>query len=187
MNPWVNAQIKNLICSLFKCHGREPVGIYFKNSFTAPGFMAATGDFDNDGALDLYCPGGDYIFLNNGAADFVPISNIGLPNTSSDDPRCASLADIDNDGDLDIISTHKDGHNVLLQNDLLSSNCWIKVTLKRANGQIGPFGSKILVYVEGHIGENNYLLGFSELASQQGYLAQNQPTIHFGLADAEAV
>jgi hypothetical protein len=28
VNPWVNAQIKNLICSLFKCHGREPVGLY---------------------------------------------------------------------------------------------------------------------------------------------------------------
>jgi len=28
VSPWVNAQTKNRAYSLFKCHGRKPVGIY---------------------------------------------------------------------------------------------------------------------------------------------------------------
>ncbi|MBT8351536.1 MAG: VCBS repeat-containing protein, partial [Deltaproteobacteria bacterium] len=77
---------------------------YFLTSMLAPGFMANVGDFDNDGDVDIYCPGDNRIFLNNGNSRFTPSSHIGLIDTSASDPRCTSLADVDNDGDIDIIN-----------------------------------------------------------------------------------
>jgi len=159
----------------------------FTASFSAPGYMAAVADFDNDGDLDFYCPGDDRIFLNNGSANFDAVSNLGLPNTSSIDPRCASLSDIDDDGDLDIINIHKSGYNVLLRNDSIFSNYSIKVKLKRQSGQIGAFGTKIYIYESGHVGDANYLIALQEVSSQQGYLAQNEPVLHFGVGQRQFV
>jgi len=77
-------------------------------------FGAATGDIDNDGDLDLlFAAGGSQtanfrsgILLNLGNAEFLDITDgIGVETLSSSiESLGINLADIDNDGDLDIMA-----------------------------------------------------------------------------------
>jgi hypothetical protein len=68
-------------------------------------------DLDNDGDLDLYFSGQPNsssssiftrIYTNNGSGVFTQVTNAGLPNIRW---RGAAIADVDNDGDQDIVMT----------------------------------------------------------------------------------
>lgn len=68
-------------------------------------------DLDNDGDLDLYYSGSatsspssvfTHIYRNNGSGDFTKVTNTALPNILR---RGAAIADVDNDGDQDIVMT----------------------------------------------------------------------------------
>ncbi len=76
------------------------------------GMGAATGDYDNDGDIDLYLTnfGPNVLYRNNGNGTFTDITReagttAGAPAASLDDPRWSSSAafvDYDHDGDLDL-------------------------------------------------------------------------------------
>jgi hypothetical protein len=67
------------------------------------GMGVATGDYDNDGDLDLYltCFGSNVLYRNNGNGTFTDVTR----EAGVDDPRwssSASFVDYDRDGDLDL-------------------------------------------------------------------------------------
>ena len=69
----------------------------FQAAPTPLGFAAqCLGDVDGDGDLDAV--GGDVAFLNDGTGTFLPTA-AGTPNL-----LCLDLADLDEDGDLDVLS-----------------------------------------------------------------------------------
>lgn len=81
---------------------------------------AVTGDFDNDGDIDIFMPTSDdrdLYFRNNGAGSF---DEIGEQSgfTAVTDGYAAGAADIDNDGDLDIYVTAavEPGHYLYINN-----------------------------------------------------------------------
>jgi FG-GAP-like repeat/Secretion system C-terminal sorting domain len=78
---------------------------------TAGNSQAIFKDLDNDGDLDLYFSGQatsnpaslfTRIYTNNGSGVFTQVPNAGLPNILW---RGAAIADVDNDGDQDIVMT----------------------------------------------------------------------------------
>ncbi|MEY3241111.1 MAG: hypothetical protein RIR11_2549, partial [Bacteroidota bacterium] len=78
---------------------------------TAGNSQAIFKDLDNDGDLDLYFSGQatsnpaslfTRIYKNNGSGVFTQVLNAGLPNILW---RGAAIADVDNDGDQDIVMT----------------------------------------------------------------------------------
>jgi hypothetical protein len=142
------------------------------------GLTAGLADLDNDTDLDLVLPGYPNVLLNNGSGTFVlgppfpgPASGFPVP-----DVRTVAFADIDNDGDPDFTLTAKFGRPYLVRNDF-NSGQWLKVGLFATNGQVGAFGAKIKVFAAG----TSTLLGYREVKSSFGYLAQDDPVIHFGL------
>jgi len=155
----------------------------FKQSFSnTDGYMGGFADLDNDGDVDLVFAGDDVCYLNGGRGHFtigppVPVSGIN-------DPRGIAFADIDGDGDVDFAIGCKRSRNWLVRNNFNSGN-WLKVRLISPSGQAGAFGAKTRVYPAGQAGEK--LLGFRESRSNNGYLGQNDPVLHFGLGSRESV
>lgn len=81
---------------------------------------ATTGDFDNDGDLDIIIPtreDRDLYFRNNGDGSFSEIGEqVGF--TFVTDGRSAAAGDIDNDGDLDVyVTAHIEQGHYLYIND----------------------------------------------------------------------
>lgn len=141
------------------------------------GYMGGFADLDHDGDLDLIFSGDDKCYLNDGDGNF----SVGpeVPVSGTDSPRAIAFADIDNDGDLDFAIGVKRSRNWLVRNDFNGGN-WLKVKLVSPYGQAGAFGARVSVFPAGQIGEG--LLGLREARSNNGYLSQNQPVLHFGLA-----
>ena len=76
-----------------------------------------TGDLNGDGNLDLvYCLGGNFDQIGwqagNGSFGFGPVRAISTGTATGDEPRDIHLADVDGDGDLDVLGCN------YLSNDL---------------------------------------------------------------------
>ncbi|NQT24343.1 CRTAC1 family protein [candidate division KSB1 bacterium] len=147
------------------------------------GYMGAFADLDNNGTLDLVFPQEGPCYLNNGNGNF--IEGVDLPLEGITDPRAIAFSDFDLDGNLDFVISDKHSHLSLIRNNSFYLNRWLKVKLSSPNGQAGAFGSKITLFSAGHLGSE--ILGFREARSQNGYLAQNDPVLHFGLEYNESV
>jgi len=148
------------------------------------GLTAGLADLDNDTDLDLVLPGLPVVLLNDGRGIFgvgpaFPGPASGFPTP---DVRSAAFADIDLDGDLDFTVTAKYGRPYLVRNDFNAGE-WLAVGLIGPQGQAGAFGAKIRVFAAG----TRTQLGFRELKSSTGYLAQDDPVMHFGLGTATLV
>ena len=135
--------------------------------------MGGFADLDNDGDLDLVFAGDDVSYLNDGTGAF----SVGpsIPVGGIDDPRAIAFADVDGDGDVDFAVGAKRSTNWLIRNDKDSGN-WLKVKLRSPQGQAGAFGATVRVSNAG-----GALLGFRESRSNNGYLGQDDPVLHFGL------
>jgi hypothetical protein len=139
------------------------------------GYMGGFGDLDNDGDLDLVFAGDDVSYLNNGTGAF----SVGpaIPVAGINDPRAIAFADVDADGDLDFAVGAKRSTNRLVRNDNDGGN-WLKVRLRSPQGQAGAFGAKVHLFA---VDVGNTFLGMRESRSNNGYLGQDDPILHFGL------
>ena len=171
----------------------ERIGYLFRNDgagtftrlreFTGfEGFMGGFADLDNDQDLDLVFAGDDVSYLNDGAGGFT--TGPTVPVTGIDDPRAIAFADIDGDGDLDFAIGAKRSSNWLVRNNVSGPN-WLKVVLLSPQGQLGAFGTKVAIYPDGRVGAS--MIGMRESRSNNGYLGQDDPTLHFGLGSLSAV
>ncbi|GEM_PF-1568207 len=146
------------------------------------GYMGGFGDLDNDGDLDLVFASDTSCYINDGSGNFTrgPFKHI----SPKGDFRSVAFSDIDDDGDLDFAIADKQLKSRLIRNDLTGGGHWLKVELISPQGQAGAFGAKVWVY---SADEDSVLLGFRESRSSNGYLAQNDPVLHFGLGINDTV
>ncbi|MBN2413901.1 VCBS repeat-containing protein [candidate division KSB1 bacterium] len=152
------------------------------------GYSVLFGDVDNDADPDMALVRNNFIvsdekpalYLNDGSGGFELIPGSGIEGNAQD-ARGGGFADIDNDGDMDLYIACAAGQNFMLRNDLVNGNHYIDILCEGPKGDYGGVGTKVSVYEPGHIGDNEYLLGYQEVVSNYGYLSQNQPALHFGL------
>lgn len=157
------------------------------------GFNAVFADIDNDADLDMYLIKNDVndgaarpeIYLNDGTGQFslVGYSEARVPTK---DPRGVGVADIDLDGDVDFYLAAKFSRNFMVRNDIVNDNNYLRILPVGPNGDYGGFGTKITIYEPGHLGDPGRIIGYQHAQSTYGYLCQNEPTLHFGLARFDA-
>lgn len=143
-------------------------------------FMRGIADLNNDGYWDLVSPGLSQVFINNRNLTFTPV-NFSAGTVA--DPRTVSFADIDGDGDVDFALGQKEYFNQLYRNNYSGNNKYLFFNLKTAQGQKGAFGAKVFIYSE----TGDTLLSYRQANSNQGYLSQDDPKLHFGCGQRNVV
>ena len=143
-------------------------------------------DYDNDGYLDLFCSNGnahheyteeDVLLRNDGKGRFVDVAKDSGPYFAEKYVgRGTAFADLDNDGDIDILVMVLNGEPQLLRNDGGNKSNWLIVAPKRAGTRVDAIGARVTVTV----GEMRMI---HEVCGVTGYLSQSDPRGHFGLGE----
>ncbi|WP_394974739.1 VCBS repeat-containing protein [uncultured Croceitalea sp.] len=90
----------------------------------------------------------NYFFKNTDGLTFKNVTDTWFKSEPSFSNGC-SYADLDNDGDLDIIVNNIDTEAYLLENTLKNKNKALKIRLKGSKKNIFGVGSKIIAYTKG--------------------------------------
>jgi len=121
----------------------------------------------------------DRVLLNRGGR-FLDVSGISGADSASDG-RAAVYADFDNDGDLDVFlrATHGRAH-FLFRNDLGQDRGWLRLTLEGRRSARDAFGAVVRIRTPART------LTLAHRAGN-GYLAQSDPRLVFGLGEETSV
>lgn len=150
-------------------------------------------DFDLDGNLDIFTANGHvendinsvqsevryaqspHLFHNISGGKFVDVINkVGQDLATPIVGRGAAYSDIDNDGDIDILTTTSNGPAHLFRNDGGNSNNWIKIQLVGSNSNRNGIGTRIRI---------TSTTGTQTRAIKSGssYCSQSELTAFFGI------
>ncbi len=178
----------------------NPKKKFFENLNDAAGLSPLLGqyagwgsvmfDWDHDGWLDLFTVHGhahheyvqeDSLTRNKHDGTFEDVSReAGAYFETKRVGRGAAWADIDNDGDVDLLVVNLNDAPVLLRNDGGNTRPWLMVDarLEFPTGTRTAVGARVTVTANG-------LRMVEDVNPVRGYLGQNDPRLHFGLGGAE--
>ncbi|HVH70390.1 MAG TPA: CRTAC1 family protein, partial [Candidatus Dormibacteraeota bacterium] len=145
------------------------------------GWGLAAIDYDNDGWLDLAAAGetangGALRLLRNlGSKGWSDVTkNVGLDAVKLNEPRAIAVADIDGNGDADLVVTQLSGAPLVLRNEGGNQRSWMSIDLQALNDNKSGIGTKVELYA-------GTLYQKWEVAGASGYLGQNAAPILAGL------
>ena len=151
---------------------------------------AKFADLDNDEWQDIYVVNGRWriypphsnVFFHNKEGQFFEIAQEEFNLENYNMVVAYTYIDIDNDGDLDIISAGLNGPiNVYVNNE--TENNSITFEFRDYRGNHFGIGNKIYIYY----GENSERHQVRGVKSGGGYLSFDSPILHFGLGKYDIV
>ena len=122
-------------------------------------------------------------FLNTGSRRFADISTIsGLD--LADDGRAAAQVDWDQDGDVDLWVSNRNGPQVrFFRNDVPTNHHYLSVRLQGVTCNRDAIGARVQLVLAG----NPQVRLSKTLRAGAGFLSQSSKWIHFGVGDATEV
>lgn len=183
-------------CRLYENMGN---GIFSDRSYTSGiampagqyvGWSSSFIDYNNDGLIDIFKVNGalkhlygqeDQLFENVGNGKFKDVSTeSGKYFLKELVGRGACFGDYDNDGDIDGYIVNLNDRGSFLRNNKGNQNNWISLNLIGTSSNRDGVGARIKLTAGGKV----YV---AQKKSTTGYLSQNDPRIHFGLAKNEKI
>ncbi len=181
-------------CSLYENLGKgvfsdkaNPSGIS-SQAAQFVGWSSSFVDFDNDMDMDIYKTNGalkhlygheDQLFQNEGNGKFRDVSlDLGDYFHKEYVGRGTCVGDYDNDGDLDVYIVNLNNHSMFLRNNKGNENNWLIINLAGSSSNRDGIGARVKVTSGGKTQS-------AQKKSTTGYLSQNDPRMHFGLAKNE--
>ncbi len=116
-------------------------------------------------------PISNYLYTNKGDLHFSKIGNTGMSNPTFSNG--AAYADLDGDGDLDLIVNNIDNVATIYRNDSETDN-YIKIKLAGDRGNVSGIGAKLTIVCGNLVQTTEHYLS-------RGYLSSVEDLIHFGL------
>ena len=114
----------------------------------------------------------NYIYKGTNGIGFTNKTASWLPQDISCSNGSA-YADLDNDGDLDIITNNIDAAPLLYENTAVNTNHYLKLKLKDTIKNTFGIGSKVVVYQKGK-------KQYKQLFTTKGFQSASEPLCHFG-------
>lgn len=121
------------------------------------------------------------LMLNNGKNRFMDATvDAGDFAKLEGSNRGLILGDIDNDGDVDLLTTSVAGRARLFRNDFRRAGHWLKITCWLPELNRLAIGAVIRI----HAGTKSWT---GQTMPSSSYLASNDPAVHFGLGDINVI
>lgn len=92
----------------------------------------------------------------------------------------SAYADLDNDGDLDIVTNNINAPASFYQNNIDSTSNYLKLKFKYNKGNNFGIGTKVISYHKG-------IKQYKQLFTTKGFQSSSEPIIHFGYGDTKIV
>jgi hypothetical protein len=160
-------------------------------------------DYDLDGRLDVLSANGHLedeihkiqqsqtyaqpaqLFWNSGAASGATFVSVGADKAGADlfKPivgRGSAFADMDGDGDLDVVLTQTGGAPLLLRNDQPTGHRWLRLRLVGQKSNRDAIGAWVKVRAGGKT-------QWQQVMPTRSYLSQSELTVTFGLGASDRV
>jgi hypothetical protein len=156
-------------------------------------------DLDNDTWLDLISVNGQVypqvdsqpsgaryrqpknLFMNLGNGSFCDAEKQAGPALQEARvSRGVAVADLDNDGNVDVVIEDLDGPPMVLHNQGIAGRHWVSFELAGTKSNRLAIGARVKIVAGG-------VTQTEEVRSGGGYLSQHDLRIHFGLADAKKI
>lgn len=144
-------------------------------------------DWNNDGWLDLYVVNmfePNSLFQNTGApptTNVAAAANITGSSGAKGAKYCAAVADVDGDGDLDMLNNDQGTAVTLHINHEGEKRSYVRFRVVGVWPNTGAIGASARIVAGGASQMQEIYAGGN------GYLVQNEEIIHFGLGDATVV
>lgn len=168
-------------------------------SFLTLTFGLTLMDADLDGDQDIFAANGHvftdiakkaanitfrqlpHFFVNDGSGVFIDkAAEIGGLLQQPMVARGSAYADIDLDGDLDLLVTENNGSAHLLRNDSESTNHFLRLLLQAKTGNLNAIGASLTVFYNGKKQSRR-------VKSSDSYLSQSEFPITFGLGQSTKI
>ncbi len=148
-------------------------------------FGTAFADMDNDTDLDILLvvnePGALVVVYENTPTGFQRARELNSsdPNGDVGSARALAIADVDNDGRLDVAVGTDRGRILLFRNESKETGGWIRIVTQGLRGNKDGLGTKVEV-------KAGKACQRREARAASGYLPQNSHSLHFGLGPHRA-
>ena len=121
----------------------------------------------------------NFIFKGSGSYTFEDVSGEWLPDEVNSS-TAAAYADLDNDGDLDIIVSNIDEKASIYVNSTDQSANYIKIKLNYIKPNSFGIGTRVYSYHGG-------LMQLKEMYTVRGFQSSSEPVIHFGYGKSTSI
>jgi enediyne biosynthesis protein E4 len=119
------------------------------------------------------------VWLNDGAGKFVDVAQ-AVGATDTYDGRSVALADLWNNGALDVVVANQRGPLLLYKNTVTPDDKWIEFALEGTKSNRSAIGAQVTLFWNGKE-------QLQQISGGSGFASQNDRRLHFGLGKTSTI